>query len=556
MGIPKLYKFIQVKCPGLEAELVEKELHGPLVIDGNQLCHQLYACWNEKNLGLEDLDSDDGGQYPEYYRRADDFFDKLKQSRIEAYVVFDGVGKNEKLTEKYIVKNCEDRRIPPLVYTVMYNVLRERKIHVCVADGEADELCAQIANYFKCPVLSLDTDFFLLDIDEGYIQIKHFKWQQNPVKVEGIYKRDTIFSKSHESLSSSDMWFLVATIWKMIDDLKIVMAKQLRIQSIDERYIFGRYILDRHIIHSRVTVDSFIDNISDRSMREKFGVEFDKIKKYYNATAPCDPNELLRTPLSICRELPPSFLEAYRKRAISFSISDAKINKRQFHSNSVTSLHIRQCCYSVLGVEQVREYHTKGGSVEAVMVPQCAQLVIPFKLDEIPQVPQEERQILIFSEAVLNCTRLLHDAGITYGEKLWLSSIVFWKRHSVQKMIPVNVIKALLACYSLLNTKPELDIKEIRDKSKKYDKGLPQIRGARDSIYEWQNVYMDIINLNSLLQCPQATCPSKLYDGTIVMSLISNRDDTINSAIMALDIPMEKFETFLHTITQMCEMEF
>ena len=552
MGIPKLYKFIQVKCPGLEAELVEREFHDRrLVIDGNQLCHQLYACWNAKNLGLEDLDSEDGGQYPEYYRRANDFFDKLMQSRIEAYVVFDGVEKKEKLTEEYIVKNCEDRRIPPLVYTVMYNVLRERKIHVCVADGEGDELCAQIANHFKCPALSLDTDFFLLDIDEGYIPMNQFKWQQNPVKVERIYKRDTIFSKSNESLSSSDMWFLVATIWKMIDDLKIVMAKQLRIQSIDARHIFGRYILDRRIIHSRVTVDSFIDNIRDESIRKKFRNEFKKIKTYYNDTAPCDPNELLRTPLSICRELPPSFLEAYRKRTISFSISDAKINERQFHSNSVTSLHIRQCCYSILGVEQVREYHVKGGSVEPVMVPQCAQLVIPFTLDEIPQVPQEERHILIFSEAILNCTRLRHDTGITYGEKLWLSSIVFWKRHSAQKMIPVNVIKALLACYLLLNTKPELDIKEIRDKSKKYDKGLPHIHGARDSIYEWQNVYMDIINLNSLLQCPQATCPSKLYDGAIVMSLISNHDDTIDSAIMALDIPMEKFEMFLRTITQM-----
>ena len=553
MGIPKLYDFIKGNCREIEARSsVGLELHGPLVIDGNQLCHQLYGFWgqNVNILGLRDLNSDDGGKYPEYYHRAHSFFDKLKQSRIEAHMVFDGVDKNEKLTEKYIKKRCLEKHIPPLLYTVMYNVLREKNIHVHVGDGEGDELCAQIANHFKCPVLSFDTDFFLLDIAEGYIPLQHFKWQESPVKVERIYKRDTIFSTSDPS--SNDMWFLVATIWKMIDDLKTVMRAQLGIRGIrNEKSLFWQYISSR-IIHRGVTVDSFKrNNISDRRMREKFGVEFDKIKKYYNDTAPCDPNELLRTPLSICRELPPSFLEAYRKRTIPFSISDAKINKRQFHSNSIISLHIRQCCYSVLGVEQVREYHVKGGSVEAVMVPQCAQLVTPFKLDEIPQVPQEERQTFIFSEAVLNCARfpkLPQDTGITYGEKLFLSSIVFWIRYSEQKTIPVYISKVLLACFLLLNTKPE----SIRQN---YGKHMAHSCRDTNSIYEWQYIYTDIVALNKLLQCPPALCPSKVYDGTTVMSLASNGDKNIDSVIRALEIPMEKYRMLLDIVAHTCEME-
>ena len=257
MGVQGLARFLTTNCNRVWRDACR--IRGPLVIDGNQLCHNLYySIWSVK------LDWVNGGQYPEYYQKAHRFFTALQASSIEPYVVFDGVEKTEKLTPDVIMKKMErseqtfqeelrrrpsestsGAQLPHLVYSVLYNVLKEVNVPLYVGNGEGDETCAQIANFFNCPVLSDDSDFFLFDLAGGYIQLADLNWQGHPVTAK-VYHRSDLFSLSY--FLENDAWFLIPAILgngivlSLADPLQHHMLQQLGQSRMDSVYSYMRIL--------------------------------------------------------------------------------------------------------------------------------------------------------------------------------------------------------------------------------------------------------------------------------------------------------------------------
>jgi len=59
-----------------------------------------------------------------------------------------------------------------------------------VADGDADAYIASAANDRRCPVLSIDSDFYIFSIERGYIPYGYLDWKKSSVRAYVYYYRD------------------------------------------------------------------------------------------------------------------------------------------------------------------------------------------------------------------------------------------------------------------------------------------------------------------------------------------------------------------------------
>ena len=547
MGIRGLQRFIQKR-----KLYTRREIRGNLVIDGSQFCHYYYE-------QLE-LDRINGGQYPEFRQQVTEFFRKLRQCRIECRVVFEGVDKGQKLTDDNIKKKAEKKHeesqelleqrpfhcsempeLPHLVYTVVYNVLVCMGIPMYVGDGEGDETCVQIANFLDCPVLSNDSDFYIFDIHQGYIELDRMKAALDHVKAElqqrphgslsvDVYYREAFMRRFFRE--NSDRLYLIPVIMDKLTEKAIVqrIKSQLgtRVNAHDS---------DIKLVYSYL---QSVSCIRDETEKMAITQSFESTKAYYNNPACQNPDELLSKPINF--DLPDWFLREHRNHNMPYMLVDALVNKKQHHSKSPVSKYIRQCCYRILGIPKVKEYSIERDRAVISMV-DCADSLQPcYHISDVPQVCEDQRKSFLFS---IFCCPQEKLVGVEDKEKLLVCSVAFWK---TQAHPPVHVVKALLACFVLLSTSSDKTVCDARDTAIKKYKESDNWLHDRQLFLDWQSVYNDGIALRRLLQCPLAEiCPSKIYDGKIVMSLAS-RTDRIDSAIRRLGISMEKYHTLLRIV--------
>ena len=174
MGILRLTSFMD-ENPQI---LKEFQLHDTkLVIDGKNLLHLIFegSKINKKH----------GGDYDRFACEIVKFFSILKACNIKPYVLFDGGddpsdrkfntklrGLRERLEKAMRISSGQSKKnnvMPILAYDTFKSVLFEINVPFNVCDFEADEEIAILANEFNCPVLSLDSDFYILPINAGYI---------------------------------------------------------------------------------------------------------------------------------------------------------------------------------------------------------------------------------------------------------------------------------------------------------------------------------------------------------------------------------------------------
>ena len=172
MGIPTLSTYMK-ENRHFES-VVLKKISSKIVIDGFCLCYKLFH-------GIKCSD------YFEFYEKVLDFFAMLKSIGIEAYVVVDGIDyENEKAAtnKKRLERNLKELSrvesriekltnkevfVPILAKKVFADSVCETGVKFFVADGEADRDVVSLANHLCCPVLGLDSDFFIFNIDRGFI---------------------------------------------------------------------------------------------------------------------------------------------------------------------------------------------------------------------------------------------------------------------------------------------------------------------------------------------------------------------------------------------------
>lgn len=78
----------------------------------------------------------------------------------------------------------KDKAFPSLGAEVYVNALNELQIKYVVVDLEADDSIVAIANFYECPVLSNDSDFFLHNIKGGLVRVNKIKFSYYDASIE------------------------------------------------------------------------------------------------------------------------------------------------------------------------------------------------------------------------------------------------------------------------------------------------------------------------------------------------------------------------------------
>ncbi|KAG5885800.1 hypothetical protein JTB14_031517 [Gonioctena quinquepunctata] len=169
MGIRGLTTFIQSRS---HLYMNGYELHDTsLVLDGNSVACQLYRWHTQSNDCY-------GGDYDKFSNVILHFFQLLDDCNITPYVVFDGGYENRKVATvvsrmKNKIRSADELNsvtegsisvFPLLVRVTFLDIVLKLNIKTVRCDFEGDSETANIARALNCPVLSYDSDFFILDV--------------------------------------------------------------------------------------------------------------------------------------------------------------------------------------------------------------------------------------------------------------------------------------------------------------------------------------------------------------------------------------------------------
>ncbi|NXQ85692.1 ASTE1 protein, partial [Nyctibius grandis] len=154
-----------------------------LVIDGSSLYHQL--CFASA------VDFRRGGDYGPFAAAVRDFFGSLRACRVAPFVVLDGGrGADDRKLPTLRSRAAERLRaahglsrgdggclVPLLTREAFVQALGRLGVPFVQCFAEADREIAGLANRWGCPVLSLDSDFYIFELAAGYCPLTHFQWQ-------------------------------------------------------------------------------------------------------------------------------------------------------------------------------------------------------------------------------------------------------------------------------------------------------------------------------------------------------------------------------------------
>ena len=265
MGIQNLSSFVS-NIEGLRNDHKLSDCF--VVIDGYNLLFEI-----NKKLNTEDNQFLFGGNYNEYRNQFLRFFKNLKKCNISPIMVFDGglnpqfkeSRKDPKMEENLefsheisvnppqndVPTDDENMNFPSLLKETMISVIKELmakeepKQIKSVAEYKWRVICfqtvldsdlesAKLANDLKCPLISNDSDFLVMNIDEGVISCDSFEWE-TPLK------------------SNNFKYYIECRIYKVIDFLDHFLLKPEMLPIFGS--LMGNDILDYNIF------DTFFINI-------------------------------------------------------------------------------------------------------------------------------------------------------------------------------------------------------------------------------------------------------------------------------------------------------
>lgn len=154
-----------------------------LVVDGSSLCYCLYFA--------SAADFRRGGDYGAFAAAVSDFFGSLRRCRVAPFVVLDG-GRGLGDRKLPVLRDRAAERLrsaqglsrgggggllPLLARQTFVQALGRLGVPFVHCFAEADREIAGLANRWGCPVLSLDSDFFIFELAGGYCPLSHFQWR-------------------------------------------------------------------------------------------------------------------------------------------------------------------------------------------------------------------------------------------------------------------------------------------------------------------------------------------------------------------------------------------
>lgn len=544
MGVPGFTSFVN----SIENLWERIDLHDTkLVIDGCALCYYLYV-----NSGLN---CQCGGEYHEFYRAVVSFFVALKSSRVECCVVFDGVddpsGKKLETIKKRAKNNIETAGelsrsangsrslflLPLLSALVFRQALRDTNITFAICDSEADTEVASLAAAWNCPVLSNDSDFFIFDIEAGYIPLSSLHWNSRPLTAK-IFYRSKLASRFRIRAELIPLLASLAGNDYVSEDLLADFNGALnRVQTPnhvgkkERRFAKIASILSKlpSLCSQEEALTCTLETLTSSQGRDRLqqAVEFSlqeynfkdsNLLRYFEEDLICSS---LRT-LDGQQEIEEGVLRQFRAGKFSIKYLSSLTGGRNMLRVQVEncaeisanrcSLQLRRLVYGIL-----RDASEKDGKRKIAVVQELDR--VGFKVNQsnvepyigcsvpcwslVPYLDSDERcKLLLFTlDSDTADARSLPESLI-----LIASSARYLINHA-QPAVEINHLKALLCCWLLL-----------KDNVCKQSAGTAQTFDvkAAHSFCQWQCILRDAIGLNFILLEPVPTpCLHEVFSGSL-----------------------------------------
>ena len=545
MGIPSLKSFVRQHFTGWKRE----EIRGNLVIDGFNLLFNLYT-----------FDCLHGGQFTEFREKVFSYFEHLQQCGVTPIVIMDGIRHTELLDRNCIVTTFSqlDRFksvVSSLCRDVYIQALSELNIKYVVVDGDADMTLAEVANFYNCPVLSNDTDFYLFKLRGGCISLDKFYCSTNPITADVYYYKE--FCCQFGFRSECIRLILPAVVGNdslpcIIDneDFKRFICQRVKLEDVECHPLLPiiRYL------HLFYTLDSFMEKIclfEQLDDIEKIMLEVNCIesKDMYDADKTMAfENISTVTNLSMWNgeDLPLWVIENFRKHTISTLcmcilvldgyVLDALIDDVTQESCTRKSIQIRKYIYGILGHDLIMEFFREKQNFSCqIILPYTSINSYPLPyVEHIPSLCVHEKEYLLYS--ILGCDQCVFE-DLESCWKLVLATTVFW----FKKSRPLHrQVKSLLLCFLAWNRSKFVVKKDFI--------GSPVWQKNLQWFAEWQSCYRDAMCLNQLLQSPlSATSPGLLYDGKILMYFATMPCD-LDHLVSTLSIDSDLYHKLLEIV--------
>ena len=509
-----------------------------LVIDGNNLCYNLY-----RRNGLEwSL----GGDYPGLFEIVKTFFKKLQGLHIGLYVILDGIDyKGEKTAtvrqrklQSYerIRKNqtehkmgaangrsaSEDGVLPLLGRMVFIDALREAGVTYLIADEEADAEIVAVANFYQCPVLADDSDFYMFNIKEGYFPLHHF--------FRALEGAADCRAKKYRVTDFADQFL------HRIIDLRLLIPAILGNDFL-KRVVYPGLDNPETIIHCisrHSTSEDFLDKMPDTVDQKSLRGNFSKAAALYDAELRKDPQELSEV---TNLHLPKWLLNQYREgrfaqRMVSAimthkCILPAVVDDIMSQSSHWVSEKIRQCIYGILiqHVESVQEtVRNKAGTClhDKRTEPLRLNKSEPLTLNKIRDQKTSSGPSLQLTKNfchVLYCQKSVHRIKKLHEKwRLVSASLIYWYRNA-EPTPSYYLVEALVQCFIICDSGSS-DLIPLSQADWKFSH--QDFLEALHAFAQWQCTYNDAVALNQLLQEPfKYISPACLYSGKVAMHCAS-----------------------------------
>ena len=426
--------------------------------------------------------------------------------------------------------------IPLFTDMVFCETLKEKGVQFVYADGDADSVIASIANYYSCPVVSNDSDFFLFNIKGGYIPFRKFKWERQLVTAQVYDYTEFVSSFQFQTL---DLPLLIPAIMGN-DFIKMVKSPCLRgdiavsLLQFRDRRGGTRSQRDKthelvHYLSKFMSFDHFLTRVSSCCQNDELSAiekNFEKAKEFYTSEAISMDDLMSKTKLTTANGTPVLdwMHNQFRKGEFSTRIMaqmaknlivllNAIDNPRR-RSAMFVGLHIRSCIYQIM-----TPYLEKTSFRETVCVDSHnGQNHVVYVLDDktpglLSVTNMAEQSTGCRLKAL--CTSLECSPDILeWFEDKWklvVLSLGLWAKRVVPN---IHLIKSLVLCFVVCSSN--------KDPSLLISTEQPHNNDTLHVFSMWQCVYFDAMKLNNLLMNPLLfTSPALLFDGRLAMHYAS-----------------------------------
>ena len=552
------------------------KLQGHLVIDGLSLAFTI--------RDTKEMDWIHGGQYWELRNELFKFFNALSRSNIKPIVVMDGVTcykeeafKRRQRTTSAIYKTLLDEETrnepeciiaPAMFHAAFRNILHELQILLYVVDSEGDWDTVAIANYYGCPILSNDSDYYMYNVEGGYIPLHRLHWEdaKEPVTAELYTLNDFLVTfgfiynpiqPCHQLFhidSHAQMYLFIPAVLgnDYITSIKtkfpelradIVLTLMRRdgldlyrgnkfTQILEMVQYFCMFSSADELFNHLLTLDN------GRELVRILNENYQKAKSIYIVEELFSVEKLfsgigLKTVNGI--DFPKWIVHEYRQGHFASSILELLIcgkygiqtlTDNPFRESGQSSSEgIRQSIYSILspyiGKDELIEVVQCKGTLQEQVVPiQQGVLHLP-TIDKVHELSQLNRLYALCT--VMECDPVMLEGFFDDKWKLPLLATCYWVRHTCPEL---HLIHSLVLCFIICShaNKDPLVLIPPEFEEERDEEWLDVLH----SFSMWQCVYCDAMKLNCVLNRPVSfISPAVLFDGRLSMFFATFKNDLI-----------------------------